>query len=148
MHITCFGDSNTYGFDPRSWFGGRYDADTRWPDILAAETGWPVSNMGQNGRVIPETVPSTPAGTDLLIVMLGNNDLLNGSSPEEATERLRRFLCSLAISRDKILLIAPPPMALGEWVADELLIDRSRKFSKRCEALAGQLSIRFTDAGE
>lgn len=40
MEVICFGDSNTYGYDPRSYFGGRYDADSRWVDILAAQTGW------------------------------------------------------------------------------------------------------------
>ena len=50
MKVICFGDSNTYGYDPRGYFGGRYDADSRWVDILATETGWTISNMGQNGR--------------------------------------------------------------------------------------------------
>ena len=48
MNVICFGDSNTYGYDPRCYFGGRYDADSRWVDILATETGWTVYNMGQN----------------------------------------------------------------------------------------------------
>jgi len=78
MNVICFGDSNTYGYDPRGYFGGRYDADCRWVDILAAETGWTVSNLGQNGREIPSSAPAFPAGTDLLIVMLGTNDLLQG----------------------------------------------------------------------
>ena len=39
MNIICFGDSNTYGYDPRSYLGGRYDAGSRWVDILAEETG-------------------------------------------------------------------------------------------------------------
>ncbi len=33
MNIICFGDSNTYGYDPRGYFGGRYEADNRWVDI-------------------------------------------------------------------------------------------------------------------
>ena len=53
MNIICFGDSNTYGYDPRSWLGGRYDAGSRWVDILASETGWTIRNMGVNGREIP-----------------------------------------------------------------------------------------------
>ena len=71
MNIICFGDSNTYGYDSRSWFGGRYDTDSRWVGILAVETGWTVSNMGQNGREIPATDPAFLEDTDLLIVMLG-----------------------------------------------------------------------------
>ena len=71
MNVICFGDSNTYGYDPQGYFGGRYDADSRWVDILAMETGWTISNMGQNGREIPSADPDFPADTDLLIVMLG-----------------------------------------------------------------------------
>lgn len=71
MNVICFGDSNTYGYDPRGYFGGRYDGDNRWVDILAAETGWTVYNMGQNGREIPPAAPTFPADTNLLIVMLG-----------------------------------------------------------------------------
>ncbi len=37
MNIICFGDSNTYGYDPRSYLGGRYDADNRWPDSGAGQ---------------------------------------------------------------------------------------------------------------
>ncbi|MFQ7125486.1 MAG: GDSL-type esterase/lipase family protein, partial [Eisenbergiella sp.] len=92
MNIICFGDSNTYGYDPRSYLGDRYDVDSRWVDILAEETGWTVRNLGENGREIPTSAPDFPADTDLLIVMLGTNDLLQGRSPEQAAARLERFL--------------------------------------------------------
>ena len=39
MNVICFGDSNTYGYDPRSYLGGRYDPDSRWVDILAMRPG-------------------------------------------------------------------------------------------------------------
>ena len=42
MNVICFGDSNTYGYDPRGYFGGRYNADCRWVDILSAATGWTI----------------------------------------------------------------------------------------------------------
>ncbi|MFR1478709.1 MAG: GDSL-type esterase/lipase family protein, partial [Hydrogeniiclostridium mannosilyticum] len=103
MRVICFGDSNTYGYDPRSYLGGRYDADSRWVDILAEETGWSVCNMGQNGREIPTVAPSFPTDTDLQIVMLGTNDLLQGRSPEQAAERLERFLSGIPLDRSKIL---------------------------------------------
>ena len=47
--ILCFGDSNTYGYDPR---GGRYDENTRWTkrlDTLLGD-GWTVVEEGFNGR--------------------------------------------------------------------------------------------------
>lgn len=148
MNVTCFGDSNTYGYDPRSFLGGRYDPDHRWVDILAAETGWTVYNMGQNGREIPTSLPSLPSDTDLLILMLGTNDLLQGLSPEMAAENLERFLHKIPLSPEQILLIAPPPMALGEWVPNQRLIDHSRTFAQHCAALAQRLGIHFANAGD
>ena len=148
MTVICFGDSNTYGYDPRGYFGGRYDADNRWVDILAAKTRWTVHNMGQNGREIPSSAPSFPADTDLLIIMLGTNDLLQGRSPGQAVERLKRFLSGISLDRGKLLLIAPPPMALGAWVPSQQLIDNSRVFARLCQTLAERLGIRFADAGK
>ena len=147
MNVICFGDSNTYGYDPRGYFGGRYDGDNRWVDILAAETGWTISNMGQNGREIPSATPAFPADTDLLIIMLGTNDLLQGRSPEQAAERLERFLSGVSLDRSRTLLIAPPPVALGAWVPSPQLIDDSRAFARLCQTLAKQMGIRFADAG-
>lgn len=148
MNVICFGDSNTYGYDPRGYFGGRYDADCRWVDILAAETGWTISNMGQNGREIPTSALAFPADTDLLIVMLGINDLLQGRSSEQAAGRLERFLSGISLDRKKILLIAPPPVALGEWVPNQQLIDDSHTFAQLCQALAERMGVRFVDAGK
>ena len=148
MNTICFGDSNTYGYDPRSYLGVRYNPDSRWVDILAVETGWTVYNMGQNGREIPAAAPDFPADTDLLIVMLGTNDLLQGRSPEQAAERLDRFLLCISLDRSKILLIAPPPMTLGAWVPSQQLIDASRTFARLCQALAKQMDLRFVDAGK
>ena len=148
MNVICFGDSNTYGYDPRGYFGGRYDAGSRWVDILAAKTGWTVSNLGENGREIPTSAPDFPDDTDLLIVMLGINDLLQGRSPKQAADRLERFLSSLSLDRSKILLIAPPPMKQGAWVPNQQLIDDSHAFAQLCQALAEQLGTRFADAGK
>ena len=148
MNVICFGDSKTYGYDPRSWLGGRYAPDSRWVDILAAYTGWTVRNWGTNGREVPAAAPSLPADTDLLIVMLGTNDLLQGRSPEATAERMAHFLTSVDLAREKILLIAPPPVTQGEWVQDPERIDASHAFARCCRTLAGRLGIRFADAGQ
>ncbi len=103
--------------------------------------------MGQNGREIPSATPAFPADTDLLIVMLGTNDLLQGCSPQQAAERLERFLAAVPLDRNKLLLIAPPPVALGAWVPSPQLIDDSRAFARLCQTLAKQMGIRFADAG-
>ena len=148
MKVICFGDSNTYGYDPRGYFGGRYESGCRWVDILAAETGWDIYNMGQNGREIPSAAPVFPVDTDLLIVMLGTNDLLQGRSLEQATERLEWFLVGISLDRSKILLITPPPVTLGAWVPNPQLIEDSRTFAQLCQVLAERLGIRFADAGK
>ena len=148
MKVICFGDSNTCGYDPRGYSGGRYDADSRWVDILTAETGWTICNMGQNGRDIPSAAPAFPDDADLLIVMLGTNDLLQGRGPEQAVERLERFLAAVPLDRSKILLVAPPPMALGEWVSSQQLIDDSHIFDQLCQTLAEQLGVCFVNAGK
>ena len=50
MKLWCFGDSNTYGYDPCGFFGGRYAAP--WPELLAGKTGFQVINDGKNGRMM------------------------------------------------------------------------------------------------
>ena len=146
MKVVCYGDSNTYGYDPRGYFGGQYDAP--WPELLAEKLGFSVLNWGENGREIPGRTVDFPADTDLLIIMLGTNDLLQFWTPEAACEKMGRFLESLTLNRDKILLLAPPPMTFGDWVQDQELIDDSITLAKHFKTLAARLGIRFADAGD
>ena len=147
MKVICFGDSNTYGHDPRSRLGGRFPAESRWPDLLAAGSGWEIRNQGENGREIPDVPPPFPADTGLLIVMLGTNDLLRGRGPAEAAERMEGFLRGTDIPRDRILLIAPPPMIRGTWVPGPELPERSAALAAEYRALAARMGVRFADAG-
>ena len=150
MRIICFGDSNTYGYDPRSFFGSRYPAEHRWVDLLAEATGWEVENHGMNGRSIPaapdEFLLRACADADAVIVMLGSNDLLQSAGAEGAAARMKAFLRQLP--RRPILLVSPPPMIPGTWVTDERLLTESRELPLLYAALAGQLGISFADAGK
>lgn len=148
MNVICYGDSNTYGYDPRSYFGGRYRSDCRWVDILAARTHWDVHNNGMNGREIPRRETIFPKSTDLLIVMLGTNDILQGSTPEQAAARMEAFLTQLPLDKGKILLIAPPPLQRGEWVENEDMIESSVRLASCYQGLAERTGIRFLDAGD
>ena len=145
MNVVCFGDSNTYGFDPRSWFGSRYDADSRWPDILANKTGWNIYNLGEIGKEVPVRLPAIPV-CDILIVMLGTNDLLQGRHAREVSQRMEHFLTQIE-GCQKILLIAPPPLQHGEWVTSDALIQESQLLSALYRDLAKKLQIGFTDSG-
>ena len=47
----------------------------------------------------------------------------------------------------KVLLVAPPPMALGDWVQDEKIIAASHRLAECYEDTARILGIGFTDTG-
>ncbi len=150
MRILCFGDSNTYGYDPRSFFGDRYSAENRWPDLLAEMTGWEVVNLGVNGRQIPRNpyalrAMKEYAPVDLFLVMLGTNDLLQGASAKEAADHMEAFLRPLLPHCKSILLIAPPPMKRGAWVAEDVLVAESIRLAEEYEIVAKKLSIPFLD---
>ena len=148
MDVICFGDSNTYGYDPASSFGGRYPPGETWVDILADKTGWKVDNRGQNGREIPLDPVAFPSGTDFLIIMLGTNDLLQGCGPAGTSDRMARFLTSLDFPHGDILLIAPPPMVPGSWVPDTELISASHTLADMYRHLSQRLGVSFADAGQ
>ena len=144
MRILCFGDSNTYGYDPRSFFGDRYGAEDRWVDRLAEQTGCEMINAGMNGRSIPRSPVSLPP-TDLLLVMQGTNDLLQGASAKEAATRMAAFLSSILPHCRQILLIAPPPMKRGAWVPTDELVAESICLAEEYKLLAEKLNIPFVD---
>ena len=147
LNLICYGDSNTYGYDPTSYFGGRYDAGTRWTDVLAQKTGLEVVNQGMNGREIPTGSVSVPKDCHLFAVMLGTNDLLQGSSPKSVALEMERFLLSLPLPREQILLIAPVPMKRGAWVATDTLTEHSKALAPLYENLARKLGVHFVNAG-
>jgi lysophospholipase L1-like esterase len=153
MKIICFGDSNTYGFDPRNVFGGRYPAADRWPDILAAKTGWKVINEGANGRQIPRNpyplrLIKDQQPVDLFLVMLGTNDLLQGATAEEAAARMEHFLRAILPYFPKLLLISPPPLKRGAWVSSDALVAESIRLCDEYKALAQNLIIPFVDTSD
>ena len=148
MKVICFGDSNTYGYENLSYIGGRYEADSRWVDILAKRTDWNVINEGLNGREIPRKAVGIPTDTDLFVIMLGTNDLLQGNTVSAVVERMKKFINGLGIEKRRILLIAPPPMKMGFWVESEELIRRSCQLAVEYESLAKELGVIFADAGK
>ena len=153
MRILCFGDSNTYGYDPRSYFGDRYPRSDRWVDILTEQTGWEVINAGANGREIPRNpdahrLLSQHAPVDAFLVMLGTNDLLQGASASEATAWMAAFLNQLLPYCKNILLISPPPMKRGAWVSNDALAAESIRLAQEYQALAQELNIPFVDTSD
>ncbi len=172
MRIACLGDSNTYGYDPHSPFGGRYPYEVRWTGRLENE-GIAVTNHGHNG--LPASRLSLheifarqlqkEGRYDLITVMLGSNDLLLGASAEEAAEDvehligvLKETLCAAPEGRGSdsaaggsgaaplLLLIAPAVFTRGLWVEDDEQIERSRELTEELRAVAERQGILFADA--
>jgi len=150
MRILCFGDSNTYGYDPRGFFGDRYDAGDRWVDLLAKQTNHEIINAGANGREIPRNpyvlrLLNEHAPVDIFLVMLGTNDLLQGKTAKEAAARMETFLNQLLPHCKQILLVAPPPMKRGVWVPTDELVAESIHLAEEYKLLAANLNIPFVD---
>ena len=172
MRIACLGDSNTYGYDPHSPFGGRYPYEIRWTGRLE-NAGIAVTNFGQNGlpamrrafhAVFAQSLQQ--AGTfELVTVMLGSNDILLGSSAKEAaadighlTEVLKEVLqgshdagpgrdpSAARTASPRLLLIAPPAFTRGFWVDDDRLITASQELGPALRAVAEAQGILFADA--
>ena len=154
--LLCFGDSNTYGYDPLGFLGDRYPEEHRWVDILSGKTGWTILNAGENGREIPRTVLQyqqaerliARTSPSLFAVMLGTNDLLQGATAQEAALRMEEFLRYLHPLCPLILLIAPPPVRSGTWVTESSLIAESQKLAEQYQHLARRLHTFFADAGQ
>lgn len=153
MKIVCVGDSNTYGYDPRSFIGDRYDADTRWTGRLKT-AGFEVVNLGMNGAQIPYRAASVQhligqleplRPLDAVTVMLGSNDLLMGFSPEQAAIRMANLLDRLADF--PVWLIAPPRMQPGAWVESPEIIEAAEKLAAHYAALAKKQGLPFHDPG-
>lgn len=54
--IICYGDSNTYGYDPCVMAGDRYPEEDRWTEILERETDWEESRITESAEdAIPHT---------------------------------------------------------------------------------------------
>ena len=121
--VVCFGDSNTHGADPTG--AGRMAREFRWPRVMARELddGYEVIEEGLNGRTACWETPLEPgrngltylvpcllshAPVDLVIIMLGTNDLkrIYGNTASE-----------IACGAARLIDEAPRPGAHGTRIA-------------------------------
>ena len=137
VSVVCFGDSLTWGFKPGE--RTRYGHDVRWTRLLQKELGndFYVIEEGLNGRTTVfedpvrgdknglahlATVRKTHMPIDILIIMLGTNDLQTrfGMSAGAIAHAMSRLLDFARQPTDdpegrapKVLLMSPP--ALGDF---------------------------------
>lgn len=176
--ILCFGDSNTYGYDPR---GGRYDEETRWPMRLTKVLGedYTVVEEGFNGRTCvyddpieggyksgaaylpPCLMSHNPL--DLVIIMLGTNDAKRrfGLTPMTIGEGMMQLVRLTRLygmdangNPPKVLIVAPAPvldMLMSTRLAEclgEQAIEVTRGLAAEYARIARLLRCEFLDAAE
>ena len=174
--ILAFGDSLTWGYSAPDGF--RYAFENRWPNVLGAGLGGKARMIeeGMNGRttVFPDPTEAaerngavalpmllkTHEPLDLVIIMLGTNDI-------KYANRCRAFDAALGIDRlvstikrfafkehwpaPQVLVVAPPPLCKtnDEWFNDLWghAIEESKLFAKHYARVANDQAVHFFDAG-
>jgi lysophospholipase L1-like esterase len=138
--ILCYGDSNTWGYDPET--GERFGRDERWPGVLQARLGDTahVIEAGLSGRTSAFDDPfdsnlngltflpvclATHQPIDVVVVFLGTNDVFlpEGITAHYAAQGVGALVDVIARSEagprgepPKTLVVVPPPFApLGTW---------------------------------
>ena len=169
--ILCYGDSNTWGYDPVT--GGRFGPEKRWPGVLARELGdgYAVIEEGLNGRTTVWDDPIDPyrngreylvpcleshAPLDLVVIALGVNDLkarIAHSASDIAdgagalVETVQKSATGPDASAPKVLLLAPPPVGeLGDSAEMfEGAAEKSRGLSKHYGRVADKYGCGLLD---
>jgi lysophospholipase L1-like esterase len=173
-NILCFGDSNTWGYEPL--VARRYPADVRWTGILqnSLGDGFRVIEEGLNGRTNVTNEMERPIRSgldvlpilleshrplDLVVIMLGTNDLKHDFdlSAEQIADGARRVCRSvidceyLMDNPPQILLISPTHVELITEEEQDIFIgaiDKSRELAEHYQAVAEDLGIHFLDASK
>ena len=169
--ILCYGDSNTWGYDPVT--GERLGRGERWPGVLARELGdgYAVIEEGLNGRTTVWDDPIDPhrngreylvpcleshAPLDLVVIALGVNDLKArlghpASDIADGAGALVETVQKSATGPDggapEVLLLAPPPVGdLGDSAEMfEGAPEKSRGFSKHYARVADKYGCGLLD---
>lgn len=156
--LILFGDSNTYGYDPRGFLGGRYPEEVRWTTHVkeALKDSYEIVEEGMNGRMLPElgyglftTVIQGLSREDVFVMMLGTNDILLTNHPNvDATlQRLDSILSYVSKNcMATFILIAPPYIsALDQEM--QLYHDCTVEMNEGYMKLAKAHNIKAIDAG-
>ena len=166
--VLCFGDSNTYGYDPAR--DGRYGLEERYPTVLQSLLGddWRVVEEGLPGRTAVFDDPITEgmnglrvitpilmshAPLDTVTVMLGTNDSkerfgCNSYLIAQGIVRLVKKALTTECWRDNAhpdVLVIVPPSITAEY--DKLMFRDAMGTGchERCAGIAAQLEPMLRD---
>jgi lysophospholipase L1-like esterase len=175
--ILCYGDSNTWGYSPATQ--DRYGRDERWPGVLRNELGpgylvieeglggrttiWddPVEGIYKNGKTYLIPCLESHQPLDLVVVLLGTNDLKNRFSIEAFDIAQGAGVLVQIIQKSEngpngnapeVLLLAPPPVAkLARTDFVEMFAGaekKAKKFSREYRRVAKELGCEFLDTAD
>jgi lysophospholipase L1-like esterase len=175
--ILCYGDSITWGSDAET--GGRHDFADRWPNVLQVALGPDIqiiaeglrgrttafdehlADCDRNGARILPTVLYTHAPIDLVIILLGSNDMKPAiaGTALAAMQGMRRLveLTKFNAMRDgqseppAVLIVAPPPLCETANTEYSAMfaggVEQSRMLASFYADLADEWGCGFFDAG-
>lgn len=180
--ILCYGDSNTFGMDGVALVENgrchRFDENTRWTSLLQEKLGndWRLAEAGLCGRTTVFDDPMEPGRNglatldvtflchqpvDLVIVMLGTNDLkdlFHASAyavtlgMEQILLRLQELIAKSESPDAKILLLCPTPIresAQGyQYDFSAASVEKAKELSWRYQALAQKHHCLYADVGQ
>jgi lysophospholipase L1-like esterase len=176
--ILCYGDSNTHGTAPMATLQdlGRHGPAERWPGVLAARLGpgWrvveeglpgrttvhpdPISGAHKNGLALLPAALESHRPVDLVVLMLGTNDLKHrfqvppveiGESVSLLLHLIRHSDTGPGATQPATLLVAPPPVLEAGCLADifEGGAAKSARLAAAYAAVARRHGAGFLDAG-
>ncbi|MDC7225741.1 MAG: GDSL-type esterase/lipase family protein [Spirochaetales bacterium] len=162
--ILCFGDSNTWGYNPAN--GLRFSVNERWPGVLRDNlgAGFEIIEDGMNGRRILEDIEvfesslNSNSPLDVIIIYLGVNDIcfekdiklseiLDGA--RAYVEKVKDQYRDLGDAAPELVFIGAVPVN-EEQINDGLYDIEAGKvlrFSEELRALSEKLGCGFIESG-
>jgi lysophospholipase L1-like esterase len=177
--VLVYGDSNSHGTMPMPTLlsAGRFGPDVRWPGVMAAALGpgWrlveealpgrttvhpdPISGIHKNGLAVLPAVLESHAPIDLVILMLGTNDLkARFQCPpveiavgiEHLVRHIRQGFTGPGGAAPALLLVSPPAVIEAGCLAEVFAgaEPKSRRLAGFFAEVAARWGAAFLDAGE
>ncbi len=171
--VLCYGNSNTWGYVPGT--GKRYSFGSRWPGILQKRLGRNVRVIeeglngrttawddplagGRNGKKSLKVILESHSPIDLLVIMLGTNDLKHrfglsaydiAQGVGELVQMAKESDAGPARANPQVLLVVPPRILFlpGQTALDfEGALEKSGELSVYYKSVAKHLGCACFDA--
>ncbi len=179
--ILCYGDSNTWGYVPGSFdFASgvcqRFSSMERWTGLLQNQLGeeFAVVECGLNGRTSDLDEPGWPnrnglvmldpilemyTPVDLVILMLGTNDLKCkfarsahdiAAAMKKLIDKIKGFKCVSDAPTPTILIVSPPAVTREDSFNDDFkgAIAKNKMLPAALKGLCEEEDCFFLDASE